>query len=71
MVKDMVQYKSKIRLWVESRLTGKISDKEWNKIKGIYSNDQIKSLSRERALEIIGRYDNVRSRVRSAQNVSM
>lgn len=51
----MNQDKSKVRIWIEKRLIGKITTKEYNMIKGRYTNKQIRALSREQTLRIIGR----------------
>uniref|UniRef100_A0A6M3JV99 Uncharacterized protein n=1 Tax=viral metagenome TaxID=1070528 RepID=A0A6M3JV99_9ZZZZ len=44
----MHENKSKIRTWLESRITGKLEDPQWLKIRGRYSNQQLRSMTRER-----------------------
>lgn len=43
-----MENKSKIRTWLESRVTGKLEAPQWSKIRGAYSNQQLKSMTRER-----------------------
>jgi len=44
---------SKIRAWFESRITGKLTRPQWCIMRGKYSNQQIKAMSRERVRNII------------------
>lgn len=44
----MTKNKSRIREWVESRITGVLTMPQWHKLRGKYSNQQLKAMSRER-----------------------
>lgn len=52
----MTQGNSKIRRYIESRKTGKLSDSHWNLLKGRFSNRELKSMSKERINEYIKKY---------------
>lgn len=50
----MVQGQTKIRKWVERNLTGPMNSGEWLNISHM-TNKQLRSMSREQALLLIGR----------------
>ena len=52
----MTQGNSKIRHYIESRKTGKLSDSHWNLLKGRFSNRELKAMSKERINEYIKKY---------------
>ena len=44
---------SRIRTWLESRITGILTMPQWRILRGKYSNQQLRAMSRERLITIL------------------
>jgi hypothetical protein len=49
----MKKTRSNIRTWFESRVTGKLTSIQWDFLRGRYSNQQLKAMTRERIRTIL------------------